>query len=196
MPDAREHIGPNTFLRYRARYRFWPHLSMVKNNFKNQKILISESGFGSSPKSNQFILVTHRTCPQNFIRIRAQLFEISCTQTNRQTERGENITSFSFGGGGNDCRGCCCRLRIPQHFSRPLLRKVGYSPKQISMLMRQAYFGSECYVGRTFLVRRRPHLDLKQRNIASRCFWEATLKEWKGHPKDDASELSTSSGQS
>ena len=50
---------------------------------------------------NQFFLVTHPTCPQNFIRIRPQLFEISCTQTNRQ-KRGENITYFTFGGGGNN----------------------------------------------------------------------------------------------
>ena len=58
---------------------------------------------GSSSKSNQFVLVTHPTCPENFIQIRPQPFEISCTQTNRQTktERGENISSFSFGGRGN-----------------------------------------------------------------------------------------------
>ena len=29
-------------------------------------------------KLNQFILVTHTTCPPNFVRIRPQLFEISC----------------------------------------------------------------------------------------------------------------------
>ena len=50
---------------------------MVKNYFK--KMIVS--GFGSSPKSHQFALVTH--------------------PTNKQTERGENITSFTFGGGGN-----------------------------------------------------------------------------------------------
>ena len=46
--------------------------------------------------------LSHSTYPPNFIRIRPQLFEISCTQTNKQTERGENITSFTFGGGGNN----------------------------------------------------------------------------------------------
>ena len=44
-------------------------------------------------------MVTHPTCPPSFVRTRPQLFEISCTQTNRQTERGENITFFTFGGG-------------------------------------------------------------------------------------------------
>ena len=54
---------------------------------------MSRSGFRSSPKSNQFILITHPTCPPSFIRIRPQLFQISCTQANKQTggqtERGE-----------------------------------------------------------------------------------------------------------
>ena len=45
------------------------------------------SGFGSSPKLNQFFLVTHPTYPQNFICIRQQLSEISCTQTAKQTDR-------------------------------------------------------------------------------------------------------------
>ena len=85
----------HNFLRYRAMYPFWPCLSMVKNQLK---ILVVGSGFGSSTKSNRFVLVTHPTCPQNFIQIRAHLFEISCTQTNKQTDRqrGENITSFTF----------------------------------------------------------------------------------------------------
>ena len=34
MPDPVEHIEPNTFLRYRAIYRFWPDLSMLKNHFR------------------------------------------------------------------------------------------------------------------------------------------------------------------
>ena len=54
------------------------------------QILVTGSGSVSSPKSNQFILVTHWTCPQ--------LFEISCTQR----QRCENMTSFAFGGGGNN----------------------------------------------------------------------------------------------
>ena len=49
------------------------------------KILVARSG--SSPKCNQFILVTHPTSPQNFIQIHPQLFEISCTQTDKQTDR-------------------------------------------------------------------------------------------------------------
>ena len=68
----------------RALYRFQPNLSTVKNRFKNSS---GGSGSRSSPKSNQFILVTHRTCPQNFIQIRPQLFEISCTQINKQKNK-------------------------------------------------------------------------------------------------------------
>ena len=64
-------------------------------------ILVASSRSRSSPNSNQFVRVTHPTCPPNFIRIRPQLFEISCTQKDRQTERGENITSFTFGGRSN-----------------------------------------------------------------------------------------------
>ena len=73
MPDPQEHIRPNTFLKYHAVYRFLLYLSMVKNHFETQIILVSRSGFGSSPKSNQFFLVTHPTCPPSFIRIRPQL---------------------------------------------------------------------------------------------------------------------------
>jgi len=73
-------------------------------------ILVSRSGFGSSPKldedlDNQFAMVTHPKCPPSFIRISPQLFEISCTLTDRQTEMGENIT-FTFGGGGNQLNDC------------------------------------------------------------------------------------------
>ena len=81
----------HNFLRNRAIHLFWPDLSMVKNQLKKTII----SGSESSPKSNQFI-VTHRTCPPSFVRICPRCFEISCTQrqTNRQTEIGENLTSF------------------------------------------------------------------------------------------------------
>ena len=53
------------------------------------KIQQVRSGSRSSPKSNQFTLVTHPTCPQNFIQIRPQLFEISCKKSNRKTKKGE-----------------------------------------------------------------------------------------------------------
>ena len=49
-------------LKYHSIYRFWPYLSMVKNHFK-----ILASGSGYSPKSQQFFLVTHPTCPPNLI---------------------------------------------------------------------------------------------------------------------------------
>ena len=54
---------------------------MVNNHWKSLVV-----GSGSSPKSKQFVLVTHRTCPQNFIGVRSQPFEISCTQTDKQTD--------------------------------------------------------------------------------------------------------------
>ena len=68
------------------------------------KILVvrSTSRSRSSPKSNQFILVTHPNCPQNFIRIHPTFWDILHTnkQTDKQTESGENIVSFTFSGGG------------------------------------------------------------------------------------------------
>ena len=38
-------------------------------------------------KSNQFVLATHLTCPTNSVRICPQLFQISCSQSSRQTKR-------------------------------------------------------------------------------------------------------------
>ena len=78
---------------------------MVKNHFiilNNYRIRIRIGIFTKI----ESILVTHPTCPASFVQICPQLFEISCTQTDRQTDRqkgGENITSFTFGGGGNNC---------------------------------------------------------------------------------------------
>ncbi len=60
-------------------HRFWPDLNRVKNHFQNLIILSSRPGFGSSPKSNQFVLATHPTCPPSFIWTRKQLFDISCS---------------------------------------------------------------------------------------------------------------------
>ena len=87
---------PPSFIRIRAQ-RFEiscfalvsPFLSMVNNHLK-----IIRSGFRSSPKSNQFVLVAHPTCPQNFIQIHPQLFEISCTQANRQTNETSCIARY------------------------------------------------------------------------------------------------------
>ena len=54
------------------------------------KILVVGSGYGSSPKIDSVRPChTHPTCPQHFIRIRPQLFEISCTKTNKQTDKQE-----------------------------------------------------------------------------------------------------------
>jgi len=53
---------------------------------------------GSSPKLNPSFLWSCPTPPRNFVKIRSQLFQLSNGQTDRQTDRSENITSF---GGGN-----------------------------------------------------------------------------------------------
>jgi len=37
-----------------------------------------------APKSNQLSLVTHRTPPKTFIKIRPRLFLVTCSQTNTQ----------------------------------------------------------------------------------------------------------------
>ena len=54
------------------------------------KILTVGSGSGSSPKSNQFVLVTHRTSAQNFIRICPYTFW-DILHTNKQEE--DNVQS-------------------------------------------------------------------------------------------------------
>jgi len=62
--------------------------------------------FGSSPKYGKIELIGPcmanwpcPTPPRNFVKIRSQLFQLSDRQTDRQTGRSENITSF---GGGNN----------------------------------------------------------------------------------------------
>jgi len=52
---------------------------------------------GSSPKLNSLVHI-----PRNFVKIRSQVFQLSNGQTDRQTDRSENITSF---GGGNNAKG-------------------------------------------------------------------------------------------
>ena len=75
------HYPSTTFCNIMILYWFWPHLSVVKNQLKI-KILVSRSG--SSPESNQFVLVTHPTCPPNFVRIHPWLFE---KPAHRQTNK-------------------------------------------------------------------------------------------------------------
>ena len=67
-----------------------PYHSIVKNHLK---IRVSGSRSGAEPKSHQFVLVTHPTCPPSFVRISSCLFEISCSQTSKQTDRGGNVTT-------------------------------------------------------------------------------------------------------
>ena len=70
---------------YRAQYIFeiscyiivfGPISQWWRITLKIKKILIPRFGF--SPKSNQFVVVRHPTCPPRFVRILPQLFEISC----------------------------------------------------------------------------------------------------------------------
>ena len=74
----------------------------VGNFFDNP--VISDFGLrtqwsGSSPKLNFLVPGPCPTLPRNFVKIRSQLFQLSDGQTNRQTDRTKNITSF---GGGNE----------------------------------------------------------------------------------------------
>ena len=59
---------------------------MVNNQFKN---LGSRSGFGSSPKSYHFILVTYPSSPSNFIQIFLQLLRYFVHKQIRKTCRAE-----------------------------------------------------------------------------------------------------------
>ena len=90
------------------------------NGEESLKILVvgSGSGSGSSLKSNQFVLISHRTCPQNFIRIRPQLFEISCTQTNKQTNKpvGEDGPIWIITPGIAEISNCYSSLNIDSIF--------------------------------------------------------------------------------
>ena len=90
----------HNFLRYRARYCFWPHLSMVKNHLKNSSSLIRIRIFTK----------IESVCPRHTPNLPSKFPPNTSTtflkypahkQTEKQTERGENITSFTFGGGGN-----------------------------------------------------------------------------------------------
>ena len=52
MPGPRDHIGPNTCFKYRAK-QYYIVFGLISQWWRS----------GSSPKSNQFVLVTHPTCP-------------------------------------------------------------------------------------------------------------------------------------
>ena len=63
---------------------------MVKNRLQTQKILVSESGFRCSPKSNQLVLVTHPTCPTKFhlnSSITFWCIMLTDKQSNKQTDK-------------------------------------------------------------------------------------------------------------
>ena len=66
-------------------------LNCLAQSFNDEEslknIIMSGSGHGSSPKLNHFFHVTHQAWPPCVIRIRRHLFEISWTQTNRETDR-------------------------------------------------------------------------------------------------------------
>ena len=49
--------------------------------------IIRVSGSGSSPKQNNFVLLTHPTAPPSSIQIHPRPLEISCSQTGKQTNK-------------------------------------------------------------------------------------------------------------
>ena len=59
------------------------YISFLAPSLNNEEPLwkqkIVRSGFGFSPKSNQFFSVTHPTCQPSFIRIHPQLFVLLCS---------------------------------------------------------------------------------------------------------------------
>ena len=68
---------------------------MVKNHFKKQIIIVSGSRFRDSPKLNQFVLVTHTTCPQSFFveaHIRANTEHITKGAGDKRGRRGKHKT--------------------------------------------------------------------------------------------------------
>ena len=76
------------------------HSSTRLNSLRFASHRSTGSGSVPQPKCNNFVLVTHPTCPQTFVRIRPQLFEVSCSQTDKQT--GVKSSPLpTFGGGGN-----------------------------------------------------------------------------------------------
>ena len=86
----------------RAQHRPPPNASIIDNPV-NPDFGLRTPGSGrwsgSSPKFNPLVPGPCPTPPRNFVKIRSQLFQLSDGQTDRQTDRSENITSF---GGGND----------------------------------------------------------------------------------------------
>jgi len=94
-----------------------PSLIGEESLHKLKKNLVSGSGFGSSSKSNQFVLITHPTYPPNFIQIHQQLFELSCTQTNKQKDVVQSTilaryTPFSKGCHGYNKLSISLRLKL------------------------------------------------------------------------------------
>ena len=87
MPDPREHIGRNTFLKYhvvRSYIVFAPTSQWRRITLKIKQFSYPDPDLDiHQNRINSSLFITHQTCPLNFIRIHPQLFEISCTQTNR-----------------------------------------------------------------------------------------------------------------
>jgi len=80
-----------------------PNASII-DNLANLDFRLQTPGSGRwsglSAKFNLLVPGPCPTTPRNFVKIRSQLFQLSNGQTDRQTDRSENITSF-FGGGNN-----------------------------------------------------------------------------------------------
>ena len=96
-PNMSTKFHPNPFTTFWDIVLYISFVLSLNGEESMKKILVFGSGLGSSPKSNQFVLVTHPTCPPNFIQIHPPLLEISCTQTDRQ-EWKHNPSTFGAGG--------------------------------------------------------------------------------------------------
>jgi len=79
---------------------------------------------GSSPKLNSLVPGLYPTPPRNFVKIRWQLFQLSDGQTDRQTDRSENITSF----GGDNYPDVSCWYNQWATWWSPWVPVMGWSP--------------------------------------------------------------------
>ena len=87
------------FLRFRAIYRFWPRISVVKNHFKNSCFQIQIRIF------TKIELICPYHTPKLYTKFCSNppyLYEISCSHTTKQTERPRVKTQLpsTFGGKG------------------------------------------------------------------------------------------------
>ena len=84
---------------FRIEWKTWAAFGRAHTSARlNSLLFVSHwsagSGSGLQPKCNRSILVTDPNHPPSFGITRPELFEISCSQPNKQTDRGEDVTSI------------------------------------------------------------------------------------------------------